>query len=190
MSTTHEDATPSAGYYTIRFRPTVHKRLLTSNNERAFIISQLQDLLGRRAFLEPQTTHQLLAVHIDLLAFSILRHEITLVVFALSRRSARFLAQCIIEGLQAYQDEWGNGHCEISSHTTRLSGPYEALNESVVVHLAHTDWEYDRYSSIGFYLHDRRGDWVHLWRVSRLFDNNPALYRLLLTRKFAPLSRV
>ena len=59
----------------------------------------------------------------------------------------------------------------------KLAGEHEALGLSADIHLIHKDWEYDRYSSIGFYLHDRRGDWMKLWRLTKLYDNNAAAYR-------------
>ncbi len=64
----------------------------------------------------------------------------------------------------------------------KLSGKHEALALSASIHLLHKDWEYDRYSSIGFYLHDRRGDWMKLWRLTQLYDNDATLYREYLER--------
>lgn len=161
--------------------------MLRSNNERAFVISQLQDLLGRGSLLEDPQVRQRLASHIDLLAFSILDTHLRFVVFSISQSTARTFAECIATRLQAYQSEW---HIAPTARTTpgdephisctHLAGPFAALNESVSLHLDHSDWEYDRYSSISFYLHDRRGDWMHLWRVSELYENNPALYLKLL----------
>src|SRR5690606_10730899 len=69
---------------------------------------------------------------------------------------------------------------EFSIVIRHLAGPHAALQQSVVLHLQHTDWEYDRYSSIGFYLHDRRGDWMHLWRLSQLYANDSTHYQMLL----------
>ena len=68
--------------------------------------------------------------------------------------------------------------------TKKLRGAHQALEQSVAIHSLHTDWEYDRYSSIGFYLHDRRGDWMRLWRLSQLYDNEPTHYRALVAEKF------
>ncbi len=183
----------SAGYYLLALKPRGSTEILHSNNERAFIISQLQDILSRRSLLEIPSGHHTLAAHIDLLAFSITRTDIQLIMFSLSYKSAMLLGKILTARLADYQTEWCTapymrpstalGH---SISLRRLIGPHHALNQSVHLHLRHQDWEYDRYSSIGFYLHDRRGDWMHLWRLSRLYENDSQLYRLLLTPSTAP----
>lgn len=201
----NEQTSPSAGYYLITLSAVFNTRVLSSNNERAFVISQLQDVLGRRSLLEEPDVAKRLASHIDLLAFSILDTTIKLVVFSIAHSSAQALIDIIADRLLAYQSEWhstttatsrsrrtstGKGVGDSTYHSISvqtLSGPYEALNTSVALHLAHKDWEYDRYSSISFYLHDRRGDWVHLWRVSQLYDNEPATYRQLIDDAFEHL---
>jgi hypothetical protein len=189
----NEQKSPSAGYYLITLSAVFNKKILSSNNERAFVISQLQDILGRRSLLEEPDVGKRLASHIDLLAFSVLDTTVKLVVFSISQSSAKALIDILAERLLAYQSEWHSTSMPTgkANHTAchsisvqSLSGPYEALNISAELHLNHKDWEYDRYSSIGFYLHDRRGDWVHLWRVSQLYDNDPALYQQLITSAF------
>jgi hypothetical protein len=182
----------SAGYYLLALKPRNGITLLHSNNERAFIISQLQDILTRRSLLEIPRAHQTLAAHIDLLAFSIARSDVQLVLFSLSYKSVLLLGKILATRLAEYQVEWRatpylqRGVIDPGVSLRRLVGPHHALNQSVQLHLRHQDWEYDRYSSIGFYLHDRRGEWMHLWRLSRLYDNDSQLYRLLLEPSIAP----
>lgn len=184
---------PSAGFYLLALRPKNGTAILHSNNERAFVISQLQDILTRRSLLEIPSVHQTLASHIDLLAFSITRADIQLVLFSLSYTSVVLLGRILTARLADYQTEWQTIPYRQQSSPTghsvslrRLIGPHHALHQSVQLHLRHQDWEYDRYSSIGFYLHDRRGAWMHLWRLSRLYDNDSELYRLLLEPSTAP----
>jgi len=189
MNTTQKltGESPSAGYYSMTLRLASGKRILRSNNERAFVISQLQDLLGRRSLLEEPDTRHTLASHIDLLAFSILDKEIQCIVFAIAQNSARKFAEIIMNRLSEYQSEWqlapsfrGSKYDTRAISMTRLAGPHDALQKSVQLHLRHSDWEYDRYSSIGFYLHDRRGDWMHIWRLTNLYENDVSLYYELI----------
>ena len=58
----------------------------------------------------------------------------------------------------------------------RLAGRHEALCVSKEIHLLHEQWRYDRYSSIGFYLDDRRGDWMRPYRLTSLFNAQPKQY--------------
>lgn len=181
MENTHTlyDELSDAGYYLVTLRARAGTYLLTSNNERAFVVSQLQDVLRRQSVLEnPAIRHQL-AGYIDLLVFSITKEAVSFVIFSITRLAAKQLAHYIAQRLEEYQAEWASVH-ESAVSIRRLTGPHDALHLSVILHLRHQDWEYDRYSSIGFYLHDRRGDWVHLWRISRLYENDPKLYRTLL----------
>ena len=177
---------PSAGYYSFTLYKSSGKQVLRSNNERAFVLSQFQDLLGRRSLLEEPDARHRLASHIDLLAFSILDQDIKCILFAISKNAVRTFAELLSNRLIDFQSEWRISaafHSVSSDHAYSmkvLSGPYDALNKSVELHLRHSDWEYDRYSSIGFYLHDRRGDWMHLWRICQLYENNNKLYRQLV----------
>lgn len=177
-----------AGYYLVTLSGQIGRPILRSNNERAFIISQLQDLLGRKSLLEEPAIRHRLASHIDLLAFSIVESNIQFVAFSITRNSMQAFAKCIVYRLSNYQNEWQLAPSfqrfqTDEPHITirRLAGPHEALHHTVTLHQRHLDWEYDRYSSIGFYLNDRRGDWMHVWRLAQLYDNDQNLYRELIT---------
>ena len=179
------------GYYRITIGCAIGKNYLCSNNERAFIVSQLQDLLSARCALEVPEPHKLIAAQVDLLAFSILPKNIQLVVFTINRPLLNQFSRLISMRLLQYQVDFSSGNTfnspQVPSATLtqfsiqRLSGQHGALQATTSLHLRHTDWEYDRYSSIGFYLHDRRGPWMRLWRLTRLLENNPNNYRRLLT---------
>lgn len=173
---------PSYGYFSVRVSKQRGMLLLRSNSERAFVLAQLQDLLGVRTLLEDPESRKRLSAHIDLLAYSINSGHIQLLIFALSRADARALAHLVSQRLQQYQSEYC-GYLVAEAHSVsikRLRGKHQALSQSIDIHCTHQDWEYDRYSSIGFYLHDRRGDWMRIWRLSKLFDNDPEIYRLLI----------
>jgi len=202
----------SYGYYTIVLSALLGRRLLYSNTERAFIVAQLQDLLSPRLLINTVPAHTQLASCVDLLAFSIRADSVQLIVFAIDRMACQYLAAELASRLTNFRDEQhtlintAQEAPQITPYISlqKLKGPHHALQHSVTIHLQHEDWEYDRYSSIGFYLHDRRGDWVRLWRLVKLYDNNSAYYRSLVYYRleipptpmqpnqpsFAPLPRV
>ena len=176
----------SYGYYHVTIRHNKHGRLLYSNNERAYIVSQLQDLLSPRLLIVEVPPYTQLASCIDLLAFSIRASEIQLVLFAIDKQIAHDFIQILIHRLLQYQSECTpSASIKDLSNTLiqfkRLTGPHQALTATTTLHILHEHWEYDRYSSIGFYLHDRRGDWMRTWRLTQLYDNTVEQYQALIT---------
>ena len=163
--------------------------LLRSNNERAFVIAQLQDLLSPRLVVGDIPAYRQLASCIDLLAFSISRETVHLLLFSIDSVITADFAHRIAARVSQYQyNHRPNRYAsslDIHISTESLAGPHEALAQSIKLHMAHQDWEYDRYSSIGFYLHDRRGDWMRIWRLTQLYDNNELHYRELIDSYFA-----
>ncbi len=174
---------PTNGYYHVRIFTNQRRRFFNTNNERAFVLLQLQQLLAARSVLEDPQSLQRLAHHIDLLAFSISETGIQLLLYTVARDSLEQLVAIICDRLLQYRSEYTHSFSRVVeplSSIQKLAGEHEALYVSVTLHQLHKDWEYDRYSSVGFYLHDRRGDWMRLWRLSRLYENNPELYRNLI----------
>ena len=173
----------SYGYYNVSIAASTGQKLLRTNDERAFIISQLQDLLTPRLLIDTPEYKQL-ASYVDLLAFSINAESVQLVMFSIDRSVVKDLAHHLSRRLIQYQDEH-RSHYRIQLderlvQTKKLRGAHHALTQSIALHRSHTDWEYDRYSSIGFYLHDRRGDWMRIWRLTSLYDNDSTKYLRLL----------
>lgn len=171
------------GYYHITLRSEGSGQFIGSNSERAFIIAQLQYFLSPRLILGDIPAHRQLASCIDLLAFSIKADAIHLLIFSIDVQLSRYLTQHLIQQLHQYRSEQNRMPGNVStplSTIEKLTGPHQALARTVTIHLLHEDWEYDRYSSIGFYLHDRRGDWMRTWRLTRLYDNTESLYLELL----------
>lgn len=176
-----EDTQHSAGYYQLSITST-SRYIMRSNSERAFIIAKLQDLLSPRYTIGDIPVYKQLASCVDLLAFSIRAEAIELVIFSIDHSIATYFSQTIANQLIAYQHEHTKHTATIPASRCRiqkLRGPHHALARTVAVHHLHEDWEYDRYSSIGFYLHDRRGDWMRTWRLATLYENNELLYRKL-----------
>ena len=169
------------GYCHVTLTAPNGQRILHSNGERAFIISQLQDLLSPRFILGDVPAYRQLASCIDLLAFSLTNDAIHLVLFTIDATLAKDFTHRIAARLSQYQYEYSRNtlrpQSEARIRVVKLTGPHEALRHTITVHLLHQDWENDRYSSIGFYLHDRRGDWMRIWRLSTLYENDSAVYR-------------
>ena len=176
------------GYYRVTLQKSDGTMLVQSNTERAFIVTQLQYLLSPRLILGEIPAYRQLASCIDLLSFSIKSDTVELLLFSIDKGIARYLADQIVEHFEQYQTELRpsalRNHRLGTAVTLRtLTGPHDALATSVLIHLRHEDWEYDRYSSIGFYLHDRRGDWMRTWRLSQLYENKPDQYLELIHSK-------
>lgn len=174
------DSAKTEGYYYIRIMPSqLSGALLHSNSERAFVVSILQDVLSPRLLLHSIPAHKQLASCIDLLAFSIQDKGIELVVFSIDKTICRHFVDHLTDRLLDYQQE--QAQRRFQAHTPHiqlylLNDAIEAFYQTLFVHSLHADWEYDRYSSIGFYLHDRRGDWMRTWRLTRLYNNVPSMY--------------
>lgn len=181
----------SYGYYSIVLSLEGARKLMQTNNERAFVVSQLQDLLSPRLLISAVPAHKQLASCVDLLAFSLRGESIQLLVFAIDSSVVSQLTNHIAARLRQYQYEYQPrvGSPEIITSIKKLRGPHQALARSIEIHSLHEDWEYDRYSSIGFYLHDRRGDWMRIWRLTRLYDNVASNYYQLIEKNASKSTR-
>jgi hypothetical protein len=167
------------GYYHVQVGSAESNRFFKTNNERAFVGVQIQQLLAARSVLEDPLYARSLAHHIDLLAFSISQDGIQLLAYCIDVSSLRHLVNILLERLAQYRSEYQHYTQQPAASISirKLVGEHEALSLSANIHLLHEDWEYDRYSSIGFYLHDRRGDWMKLWRLTTLYNNDAPTYR-------------
>lgn len=171
----------SYGYYHITLSPEGTSTLMRSNSERAFIIAQLQYFLSPRLILGEIPAYKQLASCIDLLSFSIKNDAIELLIFSIDPSLCRYFTSCITNQFRQYRCEQNPSSAiaaklKVRTSIRELTGPHQALATSLALHLRHEDWEYDRYSSIGFYLHDRRGDWMRTWRLAQLYENKPEYY--------------
>lgn len=178
----------SHGYYHIQLQPPPGVALFASNGERAYVIALLQDLLSPRFMLQQTPPSKQLSSCIDLLAFSLTKNEIHLLVFSIDASVSRYLASFLMRQLDTYTSEFRPKQKPSKTPAMfmsikKLRGSHHALQQSLELHLLHTDWEYDRYSSIGFYLHDRRGDWMRIWRLTNLYENKATHYRTLIQHR-------
>lgn len=190
-------STKTNGYYHVSICLSGSRRFFKTNNERAFVSLQLQQLLAARSALEDPLYAKSLAHHIDLLAYSISENGIQLLAYCIDTSSMRLLVSIVLERLSQYRSEYflhtKQTSPPVSVALSRLAGEHEALALSAKIHLLHKDWEFDRYSSIGFYLHDRRGDWMKLWRLTKLYDNDSSAYRRFIKKTLqthSPYERV
>lgn len=185
MKTNLQTKRHSYGYYCVEMCLENGLPIISTNNERAFIISQLQDLLSPRLLINEVPAHKQLASCLDLLGFSITKKSVQLLLFSIDSAIVQYFTNCVASRLAQYKSELKASLVSQPARVSiiRLDGPHDALNWSLKIHLAHEDWEYDRYSSIGFYLHDRRGDWMRTWRLSQLYENDPANYFNLIQKK-------
>ena len=172
-------------YYSLTIRAEHRQapnQIIFSNSERALVIAALQDYLQYPTTPLPPRHHPP-SYYIDLLGFSVTRLHITLIIFCVSHAAAQGFGAYVANRLYEFQQNEHPVRPRLAiprTHIIRLPGPQMALHATLRLHASHTDWEYDRYSSIGFYLHDRRGDWMRLWRMSSLYGCDPGKYREIL----------
>src|SRR4051812_11818868 len=93
----------SYGYYYVSLALSDAQKLMRTNSERAFVVSQLQDLLSPRLLLDSVPAHTQLASCIDLLAFSITSEAVQLLIFAIDSSVINYFTHCISTRLVQYQ---------------------------------------------------------------------------------------
>ena len=181
----------ASGYYSVTVAARDTHRLFTSNNERLFIISQLKVLLEYRARVSTLPLYRQLSTCIDLLAYNVAENGLSLALFSLSETAVRQLLRELFDSLREYRYSYNLStplhFCQV---VTKLSGPHDCLATTLAIHTTARDWESGRYSSIGFYLNDRRGDWMRIWRMSKLFNGSASQYQDLVTAFVAQHNKV
>lgn len=150
------------------------------NDDKAFFMTLLQDNLSPHLKLEELRAHSRgYSSEIDLLAYSLTKTGVHLLVYTKRKAAIEDLGQALLLSYQAYIQKHSK-YAQIPFDTIfmfdKLVGRHQALNVSKEIHLLHEDWRYDRYSSIGFYLDDRRGDWMRPYRLTSLFAGTSKQY--------------
>jgi hypothetical protein len=164
-------------YYHLWIAAAKDQSFFETNLDKAYMVSLFQD------HLSPRISHQSLASEIDLIAYSLTNFGMNLLLCASSTKGVEDFGQSLLMKYADFlhqQFSW-----EILPFNTIfaydiLADEHEALAISREIHLLHDDWRNDRYSSIGFYLDDRRGDWLQPWRLADLYDNDPTWYQNFL----------
>lgn len=168
-------------YYHLWIAASKDQLFFADNIDKAFFISLLQDYLSPRKRLSHQIMNDAnYAATIDLMAFSLTDFGVNLLVCAVNTASIEALGQQLLTQYASYiqaQQSWEVLPFDSIFVHDLLADEHEALAISREIHLLHDDWQDDRYSSIGFYLHDRRGDWMQAWHLADLFHNDSLWYR-------------
>lgn len=157
-------------YYHLWIAAAKDQVFFASSIDKAFFVSLIQDILS------PRRRRQSLA----LVAYSLTDFGLNLLVFSESPRLVEGFGQRLLLKYVDYlnqQRDWEQLPFDTIFVHDRLGDEHEALNISREIHLLHDDWRHDRYSSIGFYLDDRRGEWMQPWRLTRLFHNDSNWYK-------------
>jgi hypothetical protein len=167
--------TSSNGYYHLWIAAKKDQLFFHTSIDKAFIISLFQEHLSPRR-QRPQ--------HINLIAYSLTDFGMNLLMSASSSKDVEEFGQKILLAYADFLNEQSSW--EILPFDTiftydKLADEHEALAISREIHLLHDDWRHDRYSSIGFYLDDRRGDWLQAWRLADLYNNESQWYQNFLT---------
>jgi len=169
-----------SGYFHIWISSVKGQPFFQINQDKAYFISFLQEHLSpRQALSEFSSVPHGFAQAIDLLAFSLTDKGVHILLFTSRKQSIEDFGQTILLSYATYiqaQQEMPILPFDSLFIFDTLAGRHEALNVSRDIHLLHEDWRGDRYSSIGFYLDDRRGDWMRPYRVTSLFKNAPRRY--------------
>jgi hypothetical protein len=163
------------GYYHLWIAAAKDQVFFETNLDKAYMISLFQD------HLSPRTRE--FSSDIDLIAYSLTNFGMNLLLCASSSRAVEDFGQSLLTTYAEFlnqQFSW-----EILPFNTIfaydvLADEHEALATSREIHLLHDDWRNDRYSSIGFFLDDRRGDWIQPWCLADLYDNDAVWYQNFL----------
>ena len=174
--TLHHDS----GYFHVWISSVHNTSFFKNDSDKAFFIGLMQDNLSPRMKLDQIKVKPVgYSSEIELLAYSLTNTGVHLLVHTLRKSAIEELGQIL---LLSYEEFFYTHYVanDIPFDTIfifdKLLGRHEALGVSREIHLLHEDWRGDRYSSIGFYLDDRRGDWMRPYRLTSLFDNKPRNY--------------
>lgn len=176
----HDALLYDSGYFHVWISSAQGTSFFRSEYDKAFFMTLIQDNLSPRARLDdiPMTSKGY-ASEIDLLAYSLTPTGVHLLIHALRKTAIEELGQTLLVHYGTYVHEQHTAS-SLPFNTIfifdKLSGRHEALYVSREIHLLHEDWRYDRYSSIGFYLDDRRGDWMRPYRLTSLFGGKQKQY--------------
>ena len=176
----HSTSQHDSGYFHVWISSVHNTSFFKNDSDKAFFIGLMQDNLSPRMKLDQIKIKPVgYSSEIELLAYSLTNSGVHLLVHTLRKSAIEELGQIL---LLSYEEFLHTQHVakDIPFDTIfifdKLLGRHEALSVSREIHLLHEDWRGDRYSSIGFYLDDRRGDWMRPYRLTSLFDNKPRNY--------------
>jgi hypothetical protein len=169
-----------SGYFHLWISSVEETVFFDCGDDKAFFMTVLQDNLSPRQKLSELQVRTIgYSSEIVLLAYSLTATGVHLLVHTTRKAAIEELGQALLFSYQTYiQQQQRSDQLPFDSIFIfdKLVGRHEAFNVSREIHQLHEDWRYDRYSSIGFYLDDRRGDWIHPYRLTSLFGGKPKHY--------------
>lgn len=159
-------------YYHLWIAAAKDQIFFENNLDKAYMVSLFQDQLSPRS--------KKFADEVDLIAYSLTDFGMNLLLCAKNSQSIEDFGQTVLLDYAAFLNQqfaW-----EILPFNTIfaydvLADEHEALSVSRDIHLLHKNWRHDHYSSIGFFLDDRRGDWIQPWRLADLYGNDEIWYQ-------------
>ena len=183
-----------SGYFHIWISGSKGVSFFKKAEDKAYFMTLIQDALSPRMQLHRiQPTRVMYAREIELLAYSLTPTGVHLLLHTSRKTAIEEFGQVLLLSYQSYIQEQRTA-LELPFDTIfifdKLAGRHEALYVSKEIHLLHEDWRYDRYSSIGFYLDDRRGDWIRPHRLTSLFNSKPKSYLMFIRSQETESDRV
>ena len=161
----------ASGYYNLSIQPANP----TIKKSKALFLSLLQEYLSPR--LKLATNNSVMCQYsatIDLIAFMLKDNSFELVCHCTNK----YVLLHFFDTLKRDYCFYTQGRCDVS--TKKLKDIETVLNKTLQLHSKCSPDRYNQYSSIGFYLHDRRGDWIRPWHITGLFEDLQSEYRALL----------
>lgn len=170
----------SASFYHVWISAAEGSVFFRTSYDKAFFIMLFQDYLGPQSERSDWSRyHQGFASQIGLIAYSLTDFGVNLLVHSASVNAVADFGQTLLSHYAAYlsqQRSWEVLPFDTIFVHEKLADEHAALKLTRHIHLLHDDWRYDRYSSIGFFLDDRRGSWLEPWRITDLFNNDADWY--------------
>lgn len=146
--------------------------------DRAYLISLFQRYLttNRPKFVE-YSPYKNYSYDIELVAFSLTDSKVSLLLYQLSVGGYEQYLRSVLTSYKRYFSRRHNQGAVAfrKPRVTPLSNN-EAVIASKTIHRQANDWRDTRYSSLGFYINERRGDWVKPVRITSAFNNSPSRY--------------
>ena len=182
-----------SGYFHVWISATKGHRLFSNTRDQAFFLSLVQDNFSPRKQISATLGLLRSSMTPDLLAYSLTPTGVHLLIFTTSKSTIEVTGQRLLLDYVEYLQKLTTMR-ELPFETLftfdALTGRHEALAVSRDIHLLHPNWQEDRYSSIGFFIHDRRGDWMRPARLVSLFHNKPEWYLKFLKSRATESDRI
>jgi hypothetical protein len=178
---------PKTKYYHLWIAAAKDQVFFQNNLDKAYIITLFQDLLSPRNSFE---NIQNFSKDLELIAYSLTEYGMNLLLVGTHTRAIEDFGQSLIARYIDYlhqQRSWEIVPFDTIFAYDDLADEHEALAISREIHLLHKDWRNDRYSSIGFYLDDRRGDWLNAKHLADLYENDAIWYQNFLMDNDEPV---